>query len=571
MALWVCARTPRDFWPSGVKGIGRILETRDRIAAFADAASDHHRAHPSIVTAELLVFALIEAQEFGRAREIIQSQIAGDERVSANMLRARTQVSFELARYAETVDTVSQSSIVCPEETRRRFDFLKGAFAASMLLRQELALELVGRQFEFIPDDVQRADAEDLEAIRRTVIERTLDAVILPLLSKTWDNHAARIGVFFLSSTEALGHAILDPYHFLALNRLRYDIVFFVGPPRESYRPASRICLEIVEQYGTYVPTNDVLLQNLSWMSLGTISKGPMEIVIENYWSLLREATHRAKDPRDPFKHNAWHMSLPRHFQRIGDAFRAKHGIADGKPIVVLHVRESGYHGLAKQGYRDAQIADYEPAVRHLLQLGYQIIRIGDHRMAPLPLHLEGYFELPFMADYSPRLDPYFISRCAFMIGSQSGPCAYARALGRPVVSANAVYHYTLLPAPKEIGCFKHYVRDQGGLPHELSAEEILGARLSHYDNAHQFAAGGIELRGATSQEVLVAVCDMIDWLADPACAATPEQNCFSALVERVAGDLVTNGDAQPPIADYLGISLPGYRIARGTAPSDSA
>jgi putative glycosyltransferase (TIGR04372 family) len=566
LALRACCGVPDSFRPYTVKGVQKFYRDTGFDANFAAAARRYCNKARSIERLEVLVFALSEAQEFARARDVIENEISARDRERPNVIRARTLLAFELARYAEVIESVAQSIAICPEETRRHYDFLKGAFAAGMCLQRDLALEFVGRQFGAVADDLAVAEPVDLDRVRRLIIERTIETIILKLSVETLGDPNQRIGVFFLSSTEALGHAILDPYHFLALNRGRFDVVLFIGPHHDAYRRASRVCLEIVEQYGTYVGTDDVMLQNLSWMSLGSITIGSIEIVIENYWSLLREVTHRSSDSHNAFEHNAWHMTLPSNFERDGRAFSAVHGIVDDKPIIVLHVRESGYHGLRKQGYRDADIRDYEVSIRYLLDSGYQVIRIGDERMSRLPLDAPGYLELPFLNGYNPRLDPYFIARSSFMIGSQSGPCAYARALGLPVLSVNAVYHYTLLPAMDEMACFKRYLKHENGRARDLSPDEILGDRLSHYDNAHQFAGAGIELQCASSSEILDAVSAMMEWVAQPDRPETPEQDHFRTLAAQTALVLEESGAANPPIADYLGIALPRYRVSPGAA-----
>jgi putative glycosyltransferase (TIGR04372 family) len=189
-------------------------------------------------------------------------------------------------------------------------------------------------------------------------------------------------------------------------------------------------------------------------------------------------------------------------------------------------------------------------------------VRIGDQRMQRLTTRREGYFELPFMNEYSPELDAFFIFRSVFMIGSQSGPCAYARAFGRPILSVNAVYHYTLLPSVQELACFKHYLsKDQQGTQ-EFTPEEILLLRLFHLDNSYQFDSAGIDLRSASSAEILAATQLMAAWCQNPDQLETAEQRTFRELSEHAGLKLSEASDLQPPVGDFLGFSLPNYRIA---------
>jgi hypothetical protein len=90
---------------------------------------------------------------------------------------------------------------------------------------------------------------------------------------------------------------------------------------------------------------------------------------------------------------------------------------------------------------------------------------------------------------------------------------------------------------------------------------------LFHFENSYQFKQAGIELKNVSTAEILESVKDMIAWLADPTLTQTDLQARFSAAVEAAARRLVLDRDQlELPIADYLGISLPGYRISPSVA-----
>jgi len=411
-----------------------------------------------------------------------------------------------------------------------------------------------------------------------------------------------RIGIFFLSSTEALGHAILDPYHFLALNRDRFDKIYFIGPSRDTYRAASAVCIEILEQFGEYIEVEDDLMLNLSWMNLGeqtiridelvpphdfarvasNVAAGlqlfgkkefgglhdvELSLVVKNYWGLLREVYLRHGDRSDEFQHNSWCLTLPNHIDLLGRSICERENIDLAKPLVVLHLREPQYHQLTKQSFRDTKPHDYIPAIRHLLARGFQVVRIGDRSNQRLPIRQPGYFEAPFLKCYSPELDPFLISRAAFMVGCQSGPCAYARAFGVPLLSVNAVLHYTLFPSSLEMACFKRYVRvaspqDRTKDADEISIAQALEQNFFHMENTFQFRRAGIRVVACTSDEIVAAVDDMLNWLAHRNHPPTAEQAEFARLVKAVCERLRTETAVSVPLADYLGIDLPGYRIA---------
>lgn len=551
--------------------------------------------HDNINVTELYwLVAAYAATSTARSYELFDApapKLEVEMRSNTNLLFARATAAYELSRPKDATRDFTTIRMLAPGELARGYNYLKAAHAAGLIGQTGLAKEFFGSQFDFFGSTLSTEEANDLD---RRIFNDVLAVCFDELQKQKYQGKDKKIGVFFLSSTEALGHAILDPYYFLALNTSRFDAVIFVGPPRESYRPASRTCLEIVEQYGHYVETKSDILLNLSWMSMGTWSQetqeltcelnsepgltgrwlltntrqlGAIDLSINNYWSLLREAVRRDRNPADTFRHNEWHMQLPKRFTLSGEAFCQRHGIDLTRPIVVLHVRAENYHGIEKQSFRNADIDPYVLAVRHLLDNGYQVVRIGDQGMARLELQSRDYFELPFMDGYKPSLDPFLISRAIFMIGCQSGPCAYARALGVPLLSVNAVLHYTLLPGKMEMACFKQYIRTDGPAPEIMSLEAALAAGVYHFEGSMQFKRAGIRLEQASSDEILASVKDMIAWLDQPDLSETPLQLRFRAAVEQTTQDLLQRGeDLDMPIGDYLGIALPGYRISPSVA-----
>lgn len=578
--------------------LSRRLPDREARRRFAESASRSYQRTRSFADYETAILAWIVAEDLPQAAKWLSNLPPHlDNQSNRNRLRpVAILAAFELGNYEICVSVAKEAGKTASMSTRRRYDFLKAAFSAGMLLDRETAIEMFARQFKYIPyGDSSPAMATYREHLTSDVL-RAATATARDRLSFVTQEagRVPRVGYFFLASTHALGHAILDPYYFLAMHRERFDKIIIIGPPKESYSRATRVAIEIVEQYCDYCEVNleddpsrylksppgrpnivsmghrtehivDVLL-NLSWMSMGEFSSGNLTAVVDNYWSLLRAAVHRTRDVSDNFRHNAWFMKLPQHFERIARPICTRAGIDLDRPLVVLHARDSGYHQIHKQSYRDAYVADYVAAIQELLGRGYQVVRIGDRKMPRLDIAHKDYHELPFIRDYSHLLDPVLIARASFMIGCQSGPCAYARAFGVPLLSINAVAHYTLLPSSREMACFKRYFRTAGGTRRELPIEEALAAGVAHFENTYHFEEAGIEVVSSSPVEIVAAVKDMIEWTADPHLPESAEQRVFRLEVQKINLELMEQGCPRIPIADYLGIVLDGYRISPSVA-----
>ena len=106
-------------------------------------------------------------------------------------------------------------------------------------------------------------------------------------------------------------------------------------------------------------------------------------------------------------------------------------GVSLKRPIVCLHARESGYWGRTgdpTHSTKNADILSFVPAIQFLTDNGYQVVRLGDPSMRPLP-------ELKFTFDYahseykSDFLDLYLITRSVFLLCTSSGPFTVAQRL----------------------------------------------------------------------------------------------------------------------------------------------
>lgn len=570
VSLWVMERLPTPLRRKSVEVIHKITVNRHSRIKFVEAASRHYNAQPTNRNRlDIYATALVASEFKEKALSLILSEtaekaidIAEDD---LNLIALRVSLQSELGRYRDVVASAKMGVTQSPATLRTRYDYLKAAYAAGQLRRERDAAEFIGRQFGIISDHAGTATDKEIERVHSVYQHSTAytlkrDVELMRLLGEVDYSNCA---VFFLSSTEALGHAILDPYYFIALNKDKYEKLIFIGPPRINYRPASRSCLQIVEQYGEYHETTSDLLLNLSWMSLGHRQAGRFTFIIDHYWMLLRHAVHRSRDPNDAYVHNDWHLQLPEYYAEITKNFAERHAIDLARPFVVMHVRDKGYHGIALQSYRDSSVENYKEAVEYLIDRGFQVIRIGDKSMPCLSLNRSGYFEAPFLDGYTYEIDPYIISKSRFMIGCQSGPCAYARALGVPILTVNAVLHYTLLPSPMEMACFKRYFVAENGVSRELTLSQALQRGCYHFDNTFQYEQAGVRVENALPSEITASVADMVAWLDEPAMPETVEQLQFRADVESVARELKERGpELDLPIADYLGICLPGYRVS---------
>mgnify|MGYP000415595249 CR=1 FL=1 len=124
---------------------------------------------------------------------------------------------------------------------------------------------------------------------------------------------------------------------------------------------------------------------------------------------------------------------------------------------VCLHVRDQGFHGDSKKrSYRNADINNYIPMIKMLINKGLTVIRIGDASMQTCNLTDDKYIESYDSKYKSELIDLLLIQNCEFFIGMQSGPTEIALLFKKPVHEVNMYNWFFSIPMkPTDRGLLK--------------------------------------------------------------------------------------------------------------------
>ena len=112
------------------------------------------------------------------------------------------------------------------------------------------------------------------------------------------------VGVMFGAYHNAVGHAILDPFHFYNLFRHRFDHLVVVHPPLVTYSRPTLLMVSVLEQYVEQIEIESADLAPFAWQNLGELSTnekgGRLTFLCYNYWALNRMAYEARRDPNHP-------------------------------------------------------------------------------------------------------------------------------------------------------------------------------------------------------------------------------------------------------------------------------
>jgi putative glycosyltransferase (TIGR04372 family) len=201
------------------------------------------------------------------------------------------------------------------------------------------------------------------------------------------------------------------------------------------------------------------------------------------------------------------------------EALLCELGLRPGAKLVTLHVRESGFkrglethdrdkvRGRERDKIRDdstrnATIENCFPAIRHLTDAGYTIVRIGDSSMTPLSL--PSVVDIATLPGRDPALDYYCVSRSEFFIACDSGPWTMSWMMGTPVLTLNARHAVPVWPINKRDLVVPKYVR-------EIATGRFLTLRQTceRPHNDHFRVTAFYDYVELTPQDILTAVQEM--------------------------------------------------------------
>ena len=123
-------------------------------------------------------------------------------------------------------------------------------------------------------------------------------------------------------------------------------------------------------------------------------------------------------------------------------AIRKKIGLRGDDWFVCLHVREPGYGDQwndPRHILRDADILSYLPAIKHIVDRGGWVIRMGDRSVKPLP-KMDGLFDYARSEFRSATMDIVLSASCRFFLGSSSGLRYVASDFGIPCLTTNVAH-----------------------------------------------------------------------------------------------------------------------------------
>ena len=159
----------------------------------------------------------------------------------------------------------------------------------------------------------------------------------------------------------------------------------------------------------------------------------PMVLELDGVWLPFMEAVAQVEQRWCEQKRSPL-LSLPLEVVERGWVYLATLGIPRDRWFVTINVRE---HGMVSgrvddfSSVRNANLADYIPAVAAIVKAGGHPIRIGREKTR---INVPSLIDLGTAPDW---LDIFLLSQCKFFLGMNSGPAWVAGTFGVPALLVN--------------------------------------------------------------------------------------------------------------------------------------
>ncbi|UFZ04401.1 TIGR04372 family glycosyltransferase [Bradyrhizobium ontarionense] len=195
--------------------------------------------------------------------------------------------------------------------------------------------------------------------------------------------------------------------------------------------------------------------------------------------------------------------------------YRRRWGMADGDWFVCLHVRDAHTRNDTEgvgESIRNASLATYLDAARHITECGGWVVRMGGRRVPPFP-KMERVVDYARSDDQFPEMDIHLMRRARMFIGTTSGFAYVASSFGIPTAMVNALSSIGLLWSTDTRFALKPVHRTDGRM---LSLSEWTSERYRWaYPTHESMARAELVVSESSSDEILETVREVLE-ISDP-------------------------------------------------------
>jgi len=306
---------------------------------------------------------------------------------------------------------------------------------------------------------------------------------------------------------DRFGHLALNTHLFLirqklSLNKEGADRYMFLAPRKNI---SNAFLFNMFVEYIRSNKFDSVLTSNFLYY-LAQVFKTDLEKT-----KILYQMEYKSREKE--FSLGVKTVDFGMNHKEKAESILLKMNIHPNDKVVSVYARDSSFltsvNGEEDWGYhdyRDSDIGNYLKAIKHLIKLGYKVVRIGSQYSKSLNYESENYIEYNLSGFKSDFMDVYLASRSEFIVGSRSGATDVSLIFGTPLLVVNST---TFMESP--LGKKDLFIQKKIQKKNEvLNFKDII-------DKEEYYLFSGLELKNKfnmeyienTENEILHAVIEM--------------------------------------------------------------
>ena len=203
-------------------------------------------------------------------------------------------------------------------------------------------------------------------------------------------------------------------------------------------------------------------------------------------------------------------FSLKEKHNEEGKKFLKSLGLEENKWFVTLHIRDDSYRPFEKnENFRNADIDDYFPAIKKIIDAGGFVFRVGHPGMKKIP-STKGIYDYANSKKKSELLDVFLGAKSKFCIATSSGYYIIPSLFSVPVLMTNCPQHSVFF----ELNNYDLYLpklfKDKN-TNELLKLPKIFKSSHNSLFSENQYEKKGIKVLNNTKDEIALATNEMLE------------------------------------------------------------
>lgn len=309
---------------------------------------------------------------------------------------------------------------------------------------------------------------------------------------------------------ESIGHIILNPWLYFNIDKPISTVVLFYNRKKCHSEPALLTIVNELKKKYKIILINSRVLSSIFYRI--THSRLMPRFLLDRYLANTYSIHHSNEFIEYGTRYRMWYENfpvpncdvIPQH-QKAFTKWAQENDLK--KPYVCVFSRDNAYYGdLEVDTYRNSDFKTLQPSIRYLIQMGYQVVRVGrNHVDNEIQLPTGSYIDFDRTNTEDKSIDLMLIKNCEFLLTSNSGLICVGLMFNKKILIHNWFPVGIKPQFFQGIYILKKYSENGNIIPFKKLSKSMLLE-----ENGTILRSNGIEVIDNTSDEILELVSSQV-------------------------------------------------------------